>query len=708
MRIRSEWLAASIILLCFAVSLLLWYRIDTRPPAWDETVHLQLAADYRDFILHDTPIRTRWTAIYPPLYHLTLVPAMSLGEPSMLKAVLTHTAYLALLLWALTAFARGCGASPWLGLVAGACFIAMPTVLWVERRPLINFALTAWIVAGMEWLRRTDGFRRRGAVVLWGLWSGLGMLMKPFYPLWFIGPVLLCLWQGRTASLQEGKAPSLPWKNLFLAAGITAVTALPYYGWQGPLFFSNAAQLVSEQGATEGDPGFGSLAGWWYYLHGIVLQAGWVLSALMAIGLAWELIQRRLERYSKKLLPHGSGWLIAWIVSGYVLFTFNHNKDLRYTLPLLPPLIMLSLWSVQQWLAQLRIALTALGVVLALFAWNALHVDLPVAEDWQQRRIGDLLVQQRDPQQPFLLTAMISNHAFFFSRNLIWSMRTRGLSINGSSADNAEANFSEYVILKGGNLGPGEDAVTRDALLASGRAFNDYYPEIARLPLPDGSEASIRQRDADHVFRIDNLTQQELEQRLHDSLGTLIEGPLNVAITGTPDQWQRGRIASVTISGGPWRIRGMPIAAGEIVLREARFNLYQLWDHQQLGLVGFETLLPRITLHADDLIAHLQKKARHLHNVALRFDDGHLLVSATYSGIPVTVDLALTMQTQPHVLIAQLKQLRIAGIPLPGWLLGKSSRQRVSLDPVPAFPGRIDIASLQMTGDALTILPNEP
>ena len=40
-------------------------------------------------------ITSPWASFYPPLYHLSLIPALSLGHPSETKAVATHLIYLA-------------------------------------------------------------------------------------------------------------------------------------------------------------------------------------------------------------------------------------------------------------------------------------------------------------------------------------------------------------------------------------------------------------------------------------------------------------------------------------------------------------------------------------------------------------------------------------------------------------------------------------
>src|SRR5437879_6316354 len=81
----------------FLASIAIWHAVDTRPSSVDETKHLQLALDYRDWIVHHRPVTNTWAYVYPPFYHVSLIPALSVGRASEGKAALTHEGYLILL-----------------------------------------------------------------------------------------------------------------------------------------------------------------------------------------------------------------------------------------------------------------------------------------------------------------------------------------------------------------------------------------------------------------------------------------------------------------------------------------------------------------------------------------------------------------------------------------------------------------------------------
>jgi hypothetical protein len=54
-------------------------------------------------------------------------------------------------------------------------------------------------------------------------------------------------------------------------------------------------------------------------------------------------------------------------------------------------------------------------------------------------------------------------------------------------------------------------------------------------------------------------------------------------------------------------------------------------------------------------------------------------------------------------LTAVLEQIRLAHIPLPGWVIGKAYRQNLPLYPIPSFPGRILIHRVTAENDHLII-----
>src|SRR5689334_10180826 len=93
--LKANLLVRAAIIWILAMSAIIgWHWRDNRPSSLDETKHMQLAMDYRDWIMHSVPLQNPWDHVYPPIYHLSIIPAMSLGVPTETKAVMTHGLYL--------------------------------------------------------------------------------------------------------------------------------------------------------------------------------------------------------------------------------------------------------------------------------------------------------------------------------------------------------------------------------------------------------------------------------------------------------------------------------------------------------------------------------------------------------------------------------------------------------------------------------------
>src|SRR5882724_832581 len=95
---KSSGIKVTLILAVFMSAVLGWHHLNDRPSSLDETKHMQLAMDYRDWVVHGVPLQNPWDHVYPPVYHFSIIPALSLGVPTEAKAVMTHSLYLAFFL----------------------------------------------------------------------------------------------------------------------------------------------------------------------------------------------------------------------------------------------------------------------------------------------------------------------------------------------------------------------------------------------------------------------------------------------------------------------------------------------------------------------------------------------------------------------------------------------------------------------------------
>ncbi len=157
-----------------------------------------------------------------------------------------------------------------------------------------------------------------------------------------------------------------------------------------PRVIKGVAGFTAEGGAGEGDPTAGNLAGWTYYawVLGHSLPRGWY--HLFWVGLGACLLHRDLRQKA--------GPLVGATLFAYLLITLSTNKESRYTLALLPTVVVLAVvWT--RLLPPLlrhpvRVGLAASAIILST-GWLAVAAGWwapPPQQIWHDDRIASSAV----------------------------------------------------------------------------------------------------------------------------------------------------------------------------------------------------------------------------------------------------------------------------------------------------------------------------
>ena len=682
---RSDRFFALALFIIFSASMLWWHLSDTRPSSMDETRHMKLAMDYREWLLKGVPLTDEWSHVYPPLYHFSIIPALSLGVPSETKATLTHILYL-------TVFIIGCGLlgrsrrrPDWESIMAAALCLGFYSVFSASRRALIDFPLMAWVTFSMAMLSRTKGFSSLRDSLLWGVVAGTGLLVKAPFLFFSIGPVLWVL----AATHHPSKT-----KNFLAAFGLCLAISVPWYFWQGAYFLQKGLSLAAEPTASGTNPH--TLSGWLFYVRLLHIQMGTISFLVTGVGIALALVRRRTE---------GIGLLVMWIMSGYLILTLLVNKDPRHTLPLLPALAMLATdgWGSIAGGSWGPMAMSAVAPILLLI--NMAIYDRPAQEDWKHREILSLLAQRHDRTQPFLLASIMSHHQRFFARTLKWSAMEMGIDMRPVSGGNADRSFAEYIIDRPGDQGTETAFIGQrwQDLRPNTRAFTSLFSVCARYPLPDHSEAIVYERNPHPRFEVSPLNHVELERHIAQALQQWVQGPRVVRVESTPAGLREGRPARVEISCSGCTVQKIPLHEVKVVVEKPWLNLYRLWDENRLGLMAFESLQATIQLRAEDIKVRLAN-VKGLRDPDVQFADDKIRLSGRYQGIPVGLVAHIVVDNSHYSrVVVILDRIRLGGIPLPGWLLGKASRQILWTYPIPNFPGRILVHHVRIENGEILI-----
>lgn len=669
-----------------------WQARDTRPPAWDQSTHLQLSLDYRDFLVDGTPIRSPWASYYPPLYHWALMPVTSLQSTASEQAVVpVHAVFFGVLALGVALLSGAMGLGAPFAVVAMGVLMASPFVMQTANSALIDVPLMAWVCLTMALLWRTESFARRSITLLWGVCVGVGLLLKHTSVLFMVLPGLMLVREAWNAPDRRRRFVSL-----LGGLAVAAVLGLSWYGWHLAEFLPKAFGNALETGASEGDPPVWSAAAWGHYLHGIWIQLGPWFTFLIGTGVllfAWRHKNAQAARF-----------LGSWALSGYLFLTLIRNKDWRYTLPLLPALVVMGLWG---WLGSRRgprVFWVVAAYVVCAAGWSFWHFPKPQVENWQHAAVAEVIEMYRAPGDAYVQMAVLSNHPYFFGRNLRLSLRGRGIRSYGSSTAHAQADLTEWVIFKSDQMGPSAASlVAKRRALENDPAFQRLFQERARLPLPDGTDAILRQRDPNHRFAVGPVTASSIARKLEAWLQTKVGEDAHVDVEGAPEDLARGRVKRLRLSGSLWTVQGLPIHKPQIEAEEVWLNLYRLWTQGEPGLLSVDRIHPRLRLDAGDLAAFLERRVKGLELVRVQMDDGELRVQGVWRRIPVGLRGRVLYDSTGDQVVVKIRSMSISILPIPGGFFGRYASQAYDLKPQPAFPSTILLDELSVDQDALII-----
>ena len=250
----------------------------------NEYLHVGNAFDLWGAFLHGDSWHIRWYLFsnYWPegmalfSFPFLWVEGFLFGTQSHEALVAGNLVHLGVMLWAV----RSLG-GPFRGaLLAPVLLLLCPGVFGSLVRFEPNLADIAWTAAGLAFLLRRGGLRRRWDVIGFGAAVGIGLMLDRLTVAIFLIPALIPYLRG---------ADRAAWRNLGLAAG----TVLLFSGWYYWEFFHrHTEELLSQAPVGEIDSAGQVTAprglwSWVYYPLALLdSQAGPVVGALMLLGLA--------------------------------------------------------------------------------------------------------------------------------------------------------------------------------------------------------------------------------------------------------------------------------------------------------------------------------------------------------------------------------------------------------------------------------------
>lgn len=697
-----QWAAVATVFTVVLIVAGVWLAIDRHPPEWDYANHLEHAV-FCSRALAAADLRGVFdrSSFYPPLvpclgglvFHV-LPSDVAFGEVVILAFLGMGMAATYVLG---RRFAEGVG-----GVVAATLFGTAPFVVNQALRFQLDVPLASMVAVSLVALLATDRFQRRDWAIVTGILFGLGMLTKPPFIV-FVAPaclVVLAKTRGRRA-----------WLSAALAGFVAAFVAWPWYGSRLLGLPFQIRTRSFNQAAEAGFPEPFSAASLAYYPMNLPLQFGLIGAILLALGVGVA-IRRRLAFVLAGLAP-------------LAVFLVLQNKQLRYTLPLLPmaavaagvgfaalPSIGRKVTGVALVLAAVvQLSATAFGVPATVRIAGVVLTDAapPSRADWQQRPILDLIA--RDGGGARRTVSVLPNHPHFSPANFRYYAVRDGRPLRVGRAWEGEPIGIEYMIFKTGDIGPPwtiDKARRATDRLATDAELAHVFPLIGQFALPDGSSASVRARripaglaaTPDGLARaVEAALRTRLREVTRDVERLEIRLDYDAGILG--GQIKRLEISAAAATVGELR-RPRPALLRlhdlRVVVDDALFNP---WSAARAGrfdpLDAGRLTVERATIEAADLQAFLGR-VKGLGRTSLSLGPGFIDMSVDFAGSHVSARVRLVAGTQrPIVLIAD--RVSVGGLSLPALFSGWIMR---NIDPSPGIGTRLPFPA---TVSPVTVTP---
>jgi hypothetical protein len=688
---------------------------------WDHANHLERAVTCKEILIN--PGRDRFREIlalssfYPPLVTCVAGGLYLWFPPTPLASQAVMLGFLGVGLLATFLLGKTLFDSR-TGFLGALTFGTAPFVVFSTANFQLDLPLAAMVVLAILGLVKSEGFSRWRWSWASGVILAAGFLTKPPFAVYVLPALVLTA----LVALRDERR----WRrlgNLAVALLLPAVLALP---WYGPRLVGLPMQILNRSFKQAAESGYSetlSAPSLMFYPLAFLPQFG-VLAGILFLWGLWAL---------RHHLPARS-LLLASCLIPFGIFLFIQNKNLRYTLPILPIAALVAagglravpppwhrvLVSVCVVVSLLQVGTVAFGVP-PVPRWTPFNLPLvmhfpPSSAEWPHDRILALILKESGGK-PATVSVVPNENFFSVSNFRYYAVRDR-LPLAFSRAWDAYPLEIDFVILKTGSQGPAFSIAKAARIMAKIEAgdpsFEKVFPIIGEFPLPDGSVGSVRRRSLAAVpgvapgvlaRRFRTGAEQFVAQFARD-----VEG-LEIRMAFTPAELLRGGIDRVHISTlkatvGEFSTKRAPLALRDIraTLEGLRVNPHRLLATGEVEPLELGTLrIHHLVVTEADLQAFLSQQRR-LRGLRVSLGEGSATVEFSQPGPDLQARLRLPVPGRFGAAFGlEAEGVRLGGLPLPDGLIHWVLRH---YDPTPRLsrlPVALVLAPIRIRVDRLEI-----
>lgn len=484
-----------IILIIFIHCLFLfsWLCIDTRPPQWDQAIHVMLSMKYADLFKNDLSYE-KFILIsnyYPPLYHCITAFWMLLFGMNTYCYAFTNILFLAVMLVSGYFLIKEISSEKHAVLTI-LLLSAFPFIHWLEKNALIDIAVASIFPVVYLFVYKSDFFIKRKYTVYAGISAGLAILIKWTFVIFLIPLFFIALY--------KHKSLLKPAKGLFLACFSCFITFIPWYATKIVSFLSQFPKSI-HAGVREKDPEVLTVKSFLYYVQSLYEHhLGIIITLLFIVGLFIF-----LKNFKDKIII----WFTAFsILIPLILLSLYRNKDPRYIIGYFIFIAFISSFSLMKIYEKNR-NLIILSIIVYTF-YSYFIADKPYSGDWKIKKIFSDILKEHKPKA--LTISVIPDAAHCNESTFKWADAIINNDKTITIKDVKHLPFhSHFIVTKTGSQGASSSLNDINDFLNSELAHEKFseYNLFNSYILPDNEMISVYKRkesplDADKIKNLCN------------------------------------------------------------------------------------------------------------------------------------------------------------------------------------------------------------
>lgn len=382
-----------VVLLCiWLIGLLIdrfWFSLDHSMPGWDQADYLNGVKIYYQALKNIDIFNGEWWRSFwllsnkiPPLTYIITAPFFFWFGISEDSGTLVLSLFSLVLLISLFYLGK-LFFNTQIALFSCALVNLIPGLYFYRLEFLLDYPLTAIVTFSFTCLSYWYFSQRKSSwwlTIIWGLSLGISLMIKQtalfflFFPILFVFVTVII--RKRWLKLSQ----------LILSFLVSTLIFFPWYRTNWLLIFTSGKRATIDSAIAEGDPALNTLQAWTYYAEVLPYLLSWVLFAIPLICLIYLIIKylakgnlslanfklyltNNFYQYNSpnnKPLWLISGWLLTFLIGGYLLSSLNINKDARYILPLIPVLCLILSALIYSYRGNGKLLLRSFTLALAL------------------------------------------------------------------------------------------------------------------------------------------------------------------------------------------------------------------------------------------------------------------------------------------------------------------------------------------------------